>query len=227
MKSSNLKLLRDDILLVKKKYPELEVDYKNGVPVSLEGFVDILDSNLNVRGAFNIRINIPSTYPYGFPSLRELSRIIPRVIDRHIYENGDCCLTILQKQILESRCGISILNFIEKYTIPYLANQIYFEEYGDWANGEYSHGDNGITQFYFEEIQTKEFAVVLKVLAIVLKHNDLERNAKCYCGSEKKFKKCHLEMILRLSLIGIKQLKNDFEMILIQQRDEKISDSNI
>jgi len=214
MKSSDIRLLKADIASTQKRHPELDVNYENGIPTSVEGYLDILDKDLELRGEFNVRIDIPINYPHGFPTMRELSRIIPREIDRHIYEDGNCCLTILQKQILEARSGISISDFIEKYSIPYLANQIYFEEYGDWANGEYSHDNTGIAQFYLEEIQTAEYSEVLKVLAIVLNHNNVGRNQPCYCGSEKKFKKCHLDLIASLSLIGRRQLEEDFKMIL-------------
>jgi ubiquitin-protein ligase len=213
MKSSVSKLLKTDIASVLKLYPELETNYSNGKLNSLEGFIDIVDSDLEVRGEFYIRIEIPYNYPHGFPSMRELSRIIPREIDRHIYENGNCCLTILQKQILEARQGISILDFIERYSVPYLANQIYFEQYGNWANGEYLHGNKGIAQFYLEEIQTDSYSEVLKVLAIVL-NNSIDRNQMCYCGSKKKFKKCHINLIDGLKLIGRNQLEEDFKIIL-------------
>lgn len=214
MNSNDIRRFKDDIAFAIKHYPELEVSYIGRRPSSLEGHLSVIDKDLEVRGEFNVRINIPPNYPHGFPTMRELGKIIPREIDRHINADGSCCLTILQKQILEVRRGITIKDFIDQYSIPYLANQIYFEEYGEWANGEYLHGNEGIAQFYLEEIQVSEYTEVLNVLAIVLNYNKIERNQTCYCGSNLKFKKCHLDLIENLSLIGIKQLKHDYEMIL-------------
>lgn len=214
MKSAIVKELRNDLVSVLKYYPELELNYTNEIPTGLEGYLEVFDKDLEVRGEFNVKIIIPGNYPYGFPSMREISRIIPREIDRHVYADGNCCLTILQKQILEARKGIKIRDFIETYSIPYLANQIYFEEYGEWANGEYLHGNKGIAQFYLEETKTKDYSEVLKVLTIVLNQKKIDRNHLCYCGSDQKFKKCHLDLIKNLELIGRRQLEEDFKMIL-------------
>jgi len=213
LKKRKLKSLELDVKSVLQKHPELEIISYKRIPMGLEGIIDIYDLNETKRGSFQILVNFPPNYPNGFPSLRELSKLIPREIDRHIYENGNCCVTVLQKQILESIKGITIQRYFNDYVLPYLANQIHFEEYGVWANEDYLHGYAGQIQFYQETIGSNDLSIILKALEIATNFSKLSRNEKCFCGNNEKYKKCHQPVIYEIGLIGKEQLKSDWKQI--------------
>lgn len=213
LRPDRLKALELDIESVMKKYPELEPVVDKNVPVGLEGFIDIHDLNNVKRGSFQIQVNFPLDYPHGFPSLRELSGLIPKEIDRHIYSNGNCCVTILQKQIIESNRGITIVRYFTDYVVPYLANQIYFQEFGEWANEEYEHGYAGLIQYYKETLNTSDPSIILKSIEAVICNNKIRGYEKCFCQSGVKFKKCHQKGLIELQAIGKEQLILDWQQI--------------
>ncbi|MFH6983372.1 SEC-C metal-binding domain-containing protein [Marinoscillum luteum] len=222
MKNKKLKALELDVEAVVRTHPELEpLMYKN-IPVGLEGIIDIFDLDDVKRGSFQIQVDFSARYPNGFPSLRELSKLIPREIDRHIYDNGNCCVTVLQKQIIESKRGITIERYFKDYVVPFLANQIHFEEYGKWANEEYKHGYAGQVQFYQETTKSTDLSIILKAIKIIIDSTKFSRNEKCFCNSEIKYKKCHEQSISDLRVIGKEQLKSDWDQINEILEEEKI-----
>ncbi len=209
MDRDRLRQLNVDLKRVIEKFSELEVIRCNGAPGFIEGFVDIKDGDEQLRGRFDIRITIPENYPYGFPELRELSRKIPREADRHIYNNGNCCVTVPQQQMIDASKGISLYDYIFSYVLPYLANQIYFEEYGRWANGEYSHGLEGHFEFYKDKLDIDNLNGFGEAFEVLLKSKVLDRNEPCFCGSGKRYKKCHQNAVLDLQRLGPKRLMED------------------
>ncbi|MDR2410815.1 MAG: hypothetical protein LBE13_22260 [Bacteroidales bacterium] len=119
--------LKDDIRLVLHKYPKLEL-----VDNVLSGEIDIFDKNDTYYSSYQVKIIIPREYPHEFPSVNETEGRIPRIADRHINdEDGDCCLCVLQEADIRAKRGITILNFIDEYVIPFFANQVYFESNGN------------------------------------------------------------------------------------------------
>lgn len=209
MDKDRLRQLNVDLKRVIQKFSELEVIRGNGIPGFIEGFVDIKDGDGQLRGRFDIRITIPENYPYGFPDLRELSRKIPREADRHIYNNGNCCVTVFQQQMIDASKGISLYDYILSYVLPYLANQIYFEEYGRWANGEYSHGLAGHFEFYKDKLDIDNLTGFGEAFDILLKRRILDRNELCFCGSRKRYKNCHQNVIADIQKLGSRQLMKD------------------
>lgn len=111
-----------------------------------------MDEKLNIIFMFEItfeelinkkyifKIVFPELYPIELPELYELTNEIPRNIDRHIFRDGKLCI-MHQNEIKDffpdKEIKINIL--IGKCLYDYLRNQIYFELFGKWINGDYSH----------------------------------------------------------------------------------------
>ncbi|MEQ8413707.1 MAG: SEC-C domain-containing protein [Imperialibacter sp.] len=221
-----LKALLSDIDKVVLKYPEVEPIMSGRTPVGLEGIIDIHDSDGLNRGSFQIRVGNFQNYPNSFPSLRELSRLIPRIEDRHVYGDGNCCVTVLQMQLIEARRGILLSRYFSQYVVPYLANQIHYEEYGEWANEEYMHGFSGQIQFYVEELKMKDFQTLYRAFEIALGRIRISRNDKCFCHSGLKYKQCHIGSIGQMILIGNTQLREDLTKLNLLLLENRLSKSN-
>ncbi|MCL2311128.1 MAG: hypothetical protein FWC41_01375 [Firmicutes bacterium] len=196
--------LNEDLSLVLAKYPKLEL-----VDNTLLGEIDIFDNNDNYYSSYEIKITIPKGYPHIFPSVYETGGKIPRIADRHINDVGDCCVCVLQDADIRAKREITITNFINEYVIPFFANQIYYEANGEWANGEYKHGLAGILQYYCEIFETQDIKVILKGVDIFLKGNT-KLYEKCFCGSDKKIKKCHRKTFLELGKMSKKRINDDY-----------------
>lgn len=114
--------------------------------------------------------------------------------DFHITEKGLCCLSpdVECFEILSK--NYNLMDFTEKLVIPFFANQVFFQKTGSWAYGEYKHFEEGLLDYYSEKMMIEK-EQVLSGLKIVSRLNNINRNDKCFCGSEKKYKSCHLNIL--------------------------------
>ena len=181
------------------------------------------DNTIFIRGklqiakiaAFDIEIKLPDDYPVFLPDVKELGGKIPIADDRHVNENGTCCLTVPAKMYQNLGKSYSIIDFIDKFVVPFFANQVHYEIHGVWANGDYSHGRQGIFEFYAELLQIKNVKRVTDLMKIALQTFP-KLSQKCPCGSEKRLKKCHNVQISNLKKsIPENILKHDFKKLTI------------
>lgn len=100
--------------------------------------------DLKFEGVLNkkyiFRIVFPELYPVELPEIYELTNEIPRSIDRHIFKDGKLCImhrNEIKDFFPDSEIKVNIL--IGKCLYDYLRNQLYFELFGKWINGDYSH----------------------------------------------------------------------------------------
>lgn len=204
--------LKKDINTVQEIYPKLKASKTKGNTYVLSGEIDIFDADDIYRGSFSIELKTTSGYPYRFPLLYETEGKIPRIEDRHMYKDAQCCVTIMQKEEIRAKRGITIVQYMNEYTIPFFANQIFFETYGKWANGDYKHGIKGILQYYQELLEIEDKQQILKEIknAIEVSQKNYE---PCYCGSKKKYKKCHLKQHREIKKVSPNRLIQDYKLI--------------
>lgn len=181
-----------DIIEILEVFPKLKLLEKDKRK-SLYGEIDIFDFVGNYVTSYEIKVILPINYPYGFPLLFETGNKFEHVEYRHVNDDGSCCVCSLKEADLVKQKGIPIKAFFLKYVIPYLANQVYFETAGEWANGDYDHGIEGILQFYKELFTIDNLEKVISLLSF-LGFTKLNRNDKCYCGKNAKLKYCHFEI---------------------------------
>ena len=192
--------LKRDIKNVRNRCPLLATRTETK-QTFLEGEIEFLDTNSKVCDSFFINIQIPETYPNCFPKVYETEKRIPRIPDRHINPGGEFCLTVEQVQQISVQKGIDILLFIDKFVVPFLSNQIFYELYGYFPE-EYQHGKEGIIQFLQETLSTNNSTVIKAALSLSKKRTEWPgRNEKCFCESGLKFKKCHWSAIIVFYLL--------------------------
>ncbi|MGI6572577.1 MAG: SEC-C domain-containing protein [Fermentimonas sp.] len=193
------------------KFPQLRIKEEDNM-FFLKGILDIPDDENNIVGSFAVEIYSTAGFPYRFPKLLEVGGDIPCEADWHKYSDNTCCLTVPANEILTCKNGITVLRFINEHAIPYFANQLYRKKTGKYLN-EYSHGTKGIYEFYTNLFRSKDFNIWKKCLRIAMGNSKFERNSSCYCGSNIKYKKCHLLIEYELENIGWEQIKNDFQLM--------------
>lgn len=194
----------EDFNRAKEKYPDLvyhSMTYLN-YPYRVSGDFEIVDSENYHWGTFKGSIYFHSSYPKGFALLQDKSKIFPWNLDWHIDEKlGLCCVCGPLENIEKSSKGISVLSFIENYVFRFYANQIYRREFGHYKNGDYSHFEEGVWEDLEEEFDTSDRSRILTNLKLM--GTNRGRNELCFCGSDIKFKKCHLHRIKYLQdLVG-------------------------
>ena len=195
------RIIKDDFKKANLKYPKLKLVWEEETFLCI-GEVDVFDKENVYWDSFLIRITIPiKPYPYFFPNLFITDDRIPKEDDRHINPDLSCCVEVEQKQILRAKKGITILQFLDEYVIPYFADQLYYEKEDGWANGDYQHGIDGKIQYYSELTGTDDLKEILYILKNLERINTIELYKPCFCKSGKKLKYCHkneLKILLNL-----------------------------
>ena len=190
------------------KYPSLNFIIEDKT-VFIRGKIQIADI-----AEFTIEIKLLDDYPISLPEVREIGGKIYRSDDRHINEDGTCCLTIPAKMHQDLGKNYSIIAFIDIFVIPFFANQIYYEIHGVWANGEYSHGEKGLLEFYSELLETKSNKIVANLMKISLQTFP-KLSQKCPCKSGKRLKKCHFKGFILLKKIPLIQIVSDYRKMFL------------
>lgn len=168
---------------------------KNKNKLAVSGELDIVHPTAGLLGTFEVLIEFPKKYPYCFPFVTETSGKIERIPDRHINEKNTICLAVRPEELLLCRRGIILKWFIDSVLIPHLAREIYYEEEKEYPDGDYSHGIDGLWEYFMEEFDSQDKKWIIAVLESIVDNKLPANNEDCFCGSKKKYKKCHKDML--------------------------------
>lgn len=203
----NYCLFENQLQPICDEYINLKIKQKNSGLKYLKGTIDISDIDGNILYAFFIEIHYKEGFPKKFPELYEIGGFIPNDADWHKYSNDLCCVTVDPCESIYCRNGITIYTFIKEYVIPFLAHQYYRKIFGEYR-AEYAHGYIGLAQAYEDIMKTSDRNVWIEYLKYALggERPNIARNSTCTCGSGKKYKHCHLQVLEDLKAIGREDL---------------------
>lgn len=208
------KLFENELQNAIKKYPDLIVRKNSDGSEYLKGILNIPDDTGNIADSFSIEIHATAKFPYRYPKVYEVGGDIPMEADWHKYNDNSCCLTVEQEELIDCHYGITLIYFIERVVIPYFANQIYRKTTGHYLN-EYPHGIDGVRLFYSNLFESDDKNLWKTCVINCFTKGKFERNHKCYCGSGRKFKTCHLPVEDKLQILGKEKVINDLKVILL------------
>ncbi|MET3115455.1 hypothetical protein AAKU52_003204 [Pedobacter sp. CG_S7] len=198
-------LFRAELDEIVNDYPRLNI-VENGLQVFLSGELSIYDESICLLDTYELEIHPASEYPYKFPIVYEIGSKIPRNIDWHIYEGkGNCCIKVMPEETIICLEGITLKLFIEQQLKPYLFNQTFRRENGYFIN-ERSHGVKGLIEYFSGILLTSDIKKIEYLLGYILFKDELSRVADCFCGSGRKYRKCHRDGYRLLSKIGREDL---------------------
>ncbi|MGF1587183.1 MAG: SEC-C domain-containing protein [Bacteroidales bacterium] len=177
-----------------------EVDCKDSTPY-LSGNIHLEDEKGVIIDSYRILIKPTPKYPNRFPLVFEIDERIPKNIDWHVFPDGHCCIMTIPEEILICKKGLRLHSFIENQVIPFFFNQKYRELHGYFLK-ERPHGVAGNAQFFIELFKTQDIQIVLKGLDYIRHRNEPNRVSLCFCGSGKKYRKCHRSAYRELSVFS-------------------------
>jgi AraC-like DNA-binding protein len=132
---------------------------------------------------------------------------------RIISDDHESKLTV--EEVSEMAGNITLLNWLNKFAHPFLANHVFKLKTGNYANEEFDHGDAGIIQGYYKVFRTNDLSIILEKLKFITGTKSLGRNEPCFCSSGKKYKHCFLIYPKKHSPgIPISILESDLNQIL-------------
>jgi SEC-C motif len=205
-------LIRDAEAVI-ARHPTLSIKWKDEYPVKIFGSFIVEDDQGQPQGYFDIEVQVPAAYPYAFPTLKETSeKILPRTQDRHIDVNGVICYENPRTLELSRHQGITLIDFFRRYVQPFFCWQLLYDMEGPGELGSWSHGTKGIKEFYEDKLRTNDEQEIRTILSAMVKHSVPSRNASCICGSDKKYKRCHMKLIQELSKLSVATVAQDLKL---------------
>jgi len=203
----------NDIKIVPHAFHKLNIISNNGGQF-LTGELDIVDSTGKLWETYSVEIKSCLYYPKRFPKLFDTGDTFPKIADWHVYEDDkSCCIDITPNEILICKEGLSVNDYIQRFGIPYLANQTFRKREGYYLYGEYSHGIIGRIEFYQSKLRAKSPAELIAMLKLIIEGYDPGRREYCPFCHKVKFRKCHQDAFRELQNIktfiyndGVQQL---------------------
>lgn len=189
------------------KYPRLSYGAERSEQV-VKGTIEVLDGV-----SFEVHITFPKDYPRCFPIVREVSDKIPKVSDRHVNPDGSLCLAVRPQELILCKRGLTFESFMDKILIPHLAREFVKSETGEYPSGEYSHGADGVLEYFRESTGINERNKILRLIELAIAPNGDGMYDACLCGSGRKFKFCHYRSCLEFREMGKQHLKYFQELI--------------
>lgn len=164
---------------------------------------------------YEVAISFPKDYPYDMPLVIETSnKIQPRNATRHIFVGGNLCFGNKQDTLRLCKDGITFKWFLDKILNAHLCREYVRDKTGAYPTGERSHKAEGLWEGYYELFKTTNKKSILKDLNFLLTYSTFAKNKECYCGSGKKYKRCHEKWVSLIFDIGrnnVKSLYNELK----------------
>jgi len=159
------------------------------------GSVPLLDGGREID-RFGLDIKTPPDYPDSLCRVFETAHRIPRDADRHVNPDGSLCLGV--EEALRIQCvDLRLPTLLDGPIRAFLLGTLEVERGRPWPYGAWSHGDEGIRQFYAEHLQVAD-AATLKRLLDSLRHMQPKLQKPCPCSSGKTLRDCHSQQIQQL-----------------------------
>ena len=199
-------LFEEQSTAVTEKYKELSYKKENGIPCVFGSLVLTNDEG-GVEDIYQIEIKAVADFPNRFPEVFETGGRIPRNVDWHIFEQtGNCCIASPPEEIIICNNGITLLSFIDNQVKNYFYSQIFRNQNGYFLK-ERSHGNKGWIEFFEETFMTDNIFNIEFGLNQIIEGKKIDRVSICFCGSGKKYRKCHKKSYDILSKLSTDNIK--------------------
>ena len=175
-----------------RAYPDFGPMEHRGDRWITNGRLPIMDAHGVCWEVYDLEIAILDTFPISLPLMWETEEKIERSASWHVNGDGSCCVGTDARQYHLLRGNISLLNWVERLAIPYLANHKLRLLDKAYASGERSHGLKGVFEEYEELFNDRKDISLLQHLKFITGRSSLGRNQRCFCESGKKYKYCFL-----------------------------------
>ncbi len=193
----SIQLFNDEAKAVCSHNSEFYYELENGFPC-IRGSIQLIESKKIVTDSYEVKIMWSQGYPFKFPLVFETGGRIPINLDWHVFEtDGHCCIKAIPEEMVLCKKGISLDWFISTQLVPYFFNQSFRQENGYYYH-ERSHGIKGTLESFADIFKTTNVNSILNLLSVLKESSDYKATAKCKCGSNRKYKKCHRRTIRSL-----------------------------
>lgn len=184
---------KQEISSIRRRFPDVEIKEKNG-QVILAGIFPVGSEHGSTIRQYHMGIVFPRNYPKWIPATYMLEPDIPRVADRHFYQNGQACLCLPHEVHGFFPDGINFNEYFDRLLKPWLIGQTGFDDKGYWPFTSRDHGMKGILQGFSELLKIDDPEDVLRFFYLLIRKNSAKGGTLCPCGSGRKLRDCHSEL---------------------------------
>jgi hypothetical protein len=177
---------------VSSAYPNLHFYVENDL-VFIRGTFPILHDG-KILDRYSVEILLVHDYPESIPIVREIGGRIPRAPDYHMNPGGDACLFLPDERWAVYPAGTSFIDFLKGPVHNFFLGQALVQTDQPWPFGQHGHGANGIRDYYSKLLGTEDPIAILKYLGYLSKPC-LKGHWDCPCGSGRRLRNCHLNML--------------------------------
>ena len=202
VKNRPISLWLDNVTAVLASYqPELRASRK-GTEILILGRYQLHDESAVVLtkapiSTYDVEIWLATDFPKTEPWVFEVGRRIPRDLDRHMFSNGRCCVTVWEAW-LATAPQVSFEAFLTGPVHEFFLSQFWYELNGEWPFGEWSHGLEGLREAYAEIFENPRDGTRLRAYLEVLSRERPKGHWPCPCGSGRRLRNCHRERVIAL-----------------------------
>jgi hypothetical protein len=178
-------------------HADLKVTQAQAFPLVLEGMFE-LDSPKGPVDAYQIRVEIPETFPFASPRVFETGGRIPWEIDRHVFSDGRACLEVWPVWRAKNP-DANVRTVLNGPVRNFLLSQSVFEATKEWPFGDYAHGSAGQREALRSVLgaPTPEDRDLLWRLHALL--SPPRRQNACPCNSGRLYRKCHADEMRKIA----------------------------
>lgn len=203
---------------ISAKYPTLHFRVSDQI-VFLNGTLQITDAQ-GVFTYFLVEIELLPEFPEALPIVREVAGRIPRIADRHMLPGGTACLHVQEDWYYAHPDGYTLLEFLDGPVLSFFVGQTCVEHGKPWPYGERAHGVQGILECYSDLTGAKDFATISRFMR-ALTQKELKGHHSCPCGSRKKLRNCHKNLLEVRSRIPLSVIQRRWLIIATMDKQGK------
>ena len=154
----------------------------------------------SIRDEYRIVLKVPFRFPLTLPTVREVGGRISS--DYHTNPDGTLCLGSPVRLHLALADDPTLLGFIDRCVVPFLAGYTYLERTGrEWTPG-LAHGDAGLIDDYMSLLHVRDKKGCVEMMDLMGMKKRVANKLPCPCGSLLRVGRCHHRVLndLRLRL---------------------------
>lgn len=181
---------------VEARHPLLRVLEEQGSVIVI-GTIEVRADSA-VIDHFRIKVVLPGNYPDDLPTVFEIGGRLKKIADRHFNTRDEsACLFLTDERWKHWPKGAPLSDFLSGPVNQFFLSQIWFDLHGTWIFGERAHAEEGIRQYYQEELGFSE-PKKLKIALSYLTNKLIKGHWACPCGSGNVLRKCHGDKLREL-----------------------------
>lgn len=188
------------------QFPNLHL-FDEGGHVVIRGSIAVVHEGADLD-RFLVAIDLSPLEQSQLPKVHEVGGRIPRRADRHVNNDGSCCVCLPEDYFLQNPGPFHMLTFLDGPVRSYFIAQALVERGDPWPFGEWGHGHIGYKQ-WFNEFLASLTPEKARAYMGLLSYREIKGHHICPCGSGLRLRSCHLPLVLRLrELVPYKQARS-------------------